>query len=79
MVIMVFSHMSVTGVMLASRKISWTREYNPPTHDVTLHAKSRPKPVTSQYPEICDGSRSLWPWLSLGFALGGTHSIVLQL
>ena len=42
------------GVTQASRKISWIHECNPPTHDVTLHAKSQPKPVTSHYPEICD-------------------------
>lgn len=45
------------GVTQASRKISWIHECNPPTHDVTLHAKSRPKPVASHYPEICDESR----------------------
>jgi len=31
---------------------------HPPTHDVTRHAKSRAKRVTSQCPEMCDGGRA---------------------
>ena len=34
--------------------MSYLREHHPPTHDVTRHAESRPKRVTSHYPEICD-------------------------
>ena len=34
--------------------MSHLHEYHPPTHDVTRHAESRPKRVTSHYPEICD-------------------------
>ena len=34
--------------------MSHLHEHHPPTHDVTRHAESRPKRVTSHYPEICD-------------------------
>ena len=39
--------------------MSYLREHHPPTHDVTRHAESRPKRVTSHYPEICDEARTV--------------------